>query len=70
MATKAEIKKFMFANWEDHLDDANCLNKTDLAEDAATHFGDNTEDDEIAEEYFEIAAEVDERLQKDGLVNS
>jgi|SRR5215510_4457415 len=64
------IKNFMFAHYSEHLDDSNCLNTTALAEDTATNYGDNREDEDIPEEYFELAFEVEQQLLRDGHVNA
>jgi hypothetical protein len=70
MATEKQIKKFMLAHWEDHLDDSGCLNMTSLAEDAAIELNDSRAEEDIPEEYFEIALAVQEALRKAGHVNS
>lgn len=66
---KAKITNFMLANWKDHLDDANCLNMTALAEDALEQFGEHYGDELEQEEYFELAFQVSEKLRNQGLIN-
>lgn len=68
MVTNKTIKGFMFGHFNEHLDDANCLNMTSLAEDAAAALGDD--DDETPEVYFELAFEVQSTLRRQGRINS
>lgn len=65
-ASKKEIRAYMLANWQDHLDrKTNEVNMTTLAEDACQHFNDYEEDDSIDQTYYDISYEVGLEKEKE-----
>lgn len=64
---KNKIKKFMLANFRNHLDDSNCLVMTSLAEEAAREF---ENEGNFLDESFEIAFDVQEILRRKNLINA
>jgi hypothetical protein len=66
--TKSKIKKWMYENYTDYLDDIDCLNTTVMAECCYDHLEHEIEV-EVPEIYFETAIDIEIELQKKNIIN-
>lgn len=63
-ANMAQIKKWMWDNREDFWEGRD-WNMTKAAEACSDHFGDNIDDEDIPEIYFDAAAELQDKVEDD-----